>query len=49
MLDLFRRNATVILRSNVRIIERTSGSDCHFPLPFYIAQAFRFTKRHKAA
>jgi hypothetical protein len=37
------------LRSNVRVIETTSGSDCHFPLPFYIAQAFRFTKAHKAA
>src|SRR5438477_5506115 len=32
-LRLFWRNATVVLRWNVRV-DRTSGPDCHLPLPF---------------
>ena len=46
-LHLFCRNATVVLRWNVRV-DRTSGPDCHLPLPFYTAHAFGFTKTHKA-
>ena len=38
---VFRRNGAVVLRSNVRVMGRTSGTDCHFPLPFQIAQVFR--------
>ena len=46
-LHLFWRNATVVLRWNVRV-DRTGGSDCHLPLPFYVAKALRFTKTHRA-
>jgi hypothetical protein len=35
------------LRWNVRV-DRTSGPDCHLPLPFYTGHAFGFTKTRKA-
>jgi|SRR6516165_5032687 len=35
VLHLFLRNATVVLRWNVRV-DRTSGPDCDLPLPFLL-------------
>ena len=39
-LHLFWRNATVVLRWNVRV-DRTGGSDCHLPLPFQYCPCLR--------
>ena len=43
-LFLFRRNAIVVLRCNVRV---TSGRDCHLPLPFLSPKPSGSRKTHK--